>query len=59
MIMGKKSRGLDPLLDESGLIEGLPANLSAEFDRHLNKTYVTKAGRSRGSVKTARTRVRR
>ncbi|HMF39502.1 MAG TPA: hypothetical protein VKQ32_02350 [Polyangia bacterium] len=54
-----KPKGLDPLLDASGMIEGLPANLSADFDRHLNQTYVIKTPPSRGRRKTTRPRVRR
>ena len=30
----------DPLLDLSGDIEGLPADLSASFDRYLSETFV-------------------
>jgi hypothetical protein len=30
----------DPLLALSGDIDGLPPDLSREFDRHLNETYV-------------------
>ena len=54
-----KPKGLDPLLDASGMIEGLPRKLSAQLDRHLNQTYVIKTPPSRGRRKTARARVRR
>jgi hypothetical protein len=30
----------DPLLELSGDIDGLPADLSEQFDRHLAETYV-------------------
>jgi hypothetical protein len=30
----------DPLLELSGDIDGLPADLSREFDRYLNESYV-------------------
>jgi len=30
----------DPILELSGDIEGLPADLSASFDRYLNETFV-------------------
>jgi hypothetical protein len=30
----------DPLLELSGDIDGLPPNLSADFDQFLNETYV-------------------
>jgi hypothetical protein len=30
----------DPLLELSGDIDGLPADLSANFDRYLNETFV-------------------
>jgi hypothetical protein len=30
----------DPVLDLSGDIEGLPADLSASFDRYLSETFV-------------------
>jgi hypothetical protein len=54
-----KPKGLDPLLDASGMIDGLPPNLSAQLDRYLNETYVIKAPPSRGRGKTARARIRR
>jgi hypothetical protein len=30
----------DPVLDLSGDIDGLPPELSADFDRHLNESFV-------------------
>ena len=30
----------DPLLELSGMFEGLPSDLSENFDRYLDKTYV-------------------
>lgn len=32
--------GTDPLLDLAGSFEGLPADLSENFDRYLNETFV-------------------
>jgi hypothetical protein len=32
--------GEDPLLDLSGDLDGLPADLSENFDRYLNETFV-------------------
>jgi hypothetical protein len=33
----------DPLLELSGDIDGLPADLSASFDRYLGETYVAES----------------
>lgn len=33
----------EAVLELSGDIDGLPSNLSREFDRYLNQTYVAKA----------------
>ena len=49
----------DPLLDLSGYLEGLPADLSENFDRYLNETFVaepqaryrTRRRRSRATVR--------
>lgn len=30
----------DPILDLAGIFDGLPADLSANFDRYLNETFV-------------------
>jgi hypothetical protein len=35
-----RERPGDPLLELSGDIDGLPPDLSSEFDRHLNETFV-------------------
>jgi hypothetical protein len=35
-----RARADDPLLDLSGDIDGLPPELSNDFDRHLNETFV-------------------
>lgn len=35
----RRSSG-DPVLDLSGDIDGLPPDMSHEFDRYLNETYV-------------------
>jgi hypothetical protein len=32
----------DPILRASGMIEGLPADLSSAFDRYLEETFVVK-----------------
>ena len=34
----------DPILELSGDIDGLPADLSENFDRYLNETYGIDAG---------------
>jgi hypothetical protein len=47
----------DPLLELSGDIDGLPADLSENFDRYLNETYVAESPaphRTRRSRKTVR-----
>lgn len=47
----------DPLLDLSGDIDGLPPDLSREFHRHLNETFVAephppyRTGRRRTTVR--------
>ena len=35
-----RQRATDPLLELSGDIDGLPADLSEHFDRHLTETYI-------------------
>ena len=35
-----RARADDPLLELSGDIDGLPPDLSREFDRYLNETFV-------------------
>jgi hypothetical protein len=49
----------DPLLRASGMIEGLPADLSANVDRYLEDTFVVKAPAPRRPTKRARPRLRR
>jgi hypothetical protein len=50
----------DALLAGSGMIEGLPADLSARFDAYLQETFVAKATRPRkGPGRAPRARVRR
>jgi Ribbon-helix-helix protein, copG family len=46
----------DPLLDLSGDIDGLPADLSANLDRYLKQTYVAE---SRAPYRTPRRRSRK
>jgi hypothetical protein len=50
--------GEDPLLAASGMIDGLPKDLSVHFDRYLERTHVVAPSRARPS-KRARPRVRR
>lgn len=43
-----RSADADPLLAASGMVDGLPRDLSVRFDRYLNDTYVVpKAPRPR------------
>ena len=53
-------RARDPLLEVSGMVDGLPSDLSERFDHHLNATFVAERpppyGPGRGR---ARTRLRR
>jgi hypothetical protein len=50
----------DPLLELSGDIDGLPADLSEHFDRHLNETFVAEPpGPYRARRRRSRTPVRR
>jgi hypothetical protein len=50
----------DPLLDLSGDIDGLPADLSESFDRFLNETYVAESPAPyRARVRRSRKTVRR
>ncbi len=51
-------RAEDPLLELSGSIDGLPADLAENFDRYLNETYVAEASPPYGRRK-ARSRLRR
>ena len=38
-----RPREADPLLAASGMIEGLPEDLSEQFERYLEDTYVAEA----------------
>jgi hypothetical protein len=38
-----RPRDADPLIKASGMIDGLPADLSEQFDRYLEETYVAEA----------------
>lgn len=50
----------DPLLAASGMIEGLPADLSERFDEHLGATFVAeRAPTYRGKTRQTRKRPRR
>jgi len=39
-----RPREADPLLAASGMIDGLPEDLSEQFERHLEDTHVAEAG---------------
>lgn len=49
----------DPLLSASGMIDGLPAELSRNFDRYLEETFVASSSPSRVSGGKTRARLRR
>src|SRR5437763_13888581 len=49
----------DPLLDLSGDIDGLPADLSQSFDRYLNESYVAASPAPYRARRRPRTAVRR
>ena len=50
----------DPVLEVSGMFEGLPPDLSEHFDRHLSQTYVAEHGPAYGSRRSrAKSRLRR
>ena len=50
----------DPLLELSGDIDGLPADLSTSFDRYLNETFVAESPAPyRARRRRTRTAVRR
>jgi len=49
----------DPLLDLSGDIDGLPADLSQHFDRYLDETFVAESPRPYRSRRRPRARLRR
>jgi hypothetical protein len=55
-----RARAEDPLISASGMIEGLPSDVSTDFDRYLEETFVVKASTRRTrKTKRALTRVRR
>lgn len=50
----------DPVLELSGMFEGLPPDVSEHFDRHLNETYVAERGPAYGTRRPrAKSRLRR
>ena len=50
----------DPILELSGMFEGLPADLSEHFDRHLDRTYVAENAAAYGTRRSrAKSRLRR
>ena len=49
----------DPLLELSGDIDGLPADLSANFDRYLDETFLAEPPAPYRARRRARTTVRR
>lgn len=49
----------DPLLELSGDIDGLPADLSENFDRYLNETFVAEPRAPYRARRRSRTTVRR
>jgi hypothetical protein len=50
----------DPLLELSGIVDGLPADVSERFDHYLNATFVAERPPSYGArARRARARVRR
>jgi hypothetical protein len=44
-----RQRSSDPVLELSGDIDGLPPDLSREFDRHLNETFVAEPSATYGT----------
>jgi hypothetical protein len=55
-----RPEGTDPLLAARGIIDGLPRDLSARFDQHLEETYVAKRpGAGRPARRRSPPRVRR
>ena len=49
----------DPVLELSGDIDGLPADLSESFDRYLHETFVAEAQAPYRARRRSRTTVRR
>jgi hypothetical protein len=56
-----RSPATDPLLAASGIIDGLPRDLSARFDHYLEESFVAKAPRPRRAARRSRpsSRIRR
>ena len=55
-----RERKVDSLLEASGMVDGLPSDLSGNFDRYLEETFVVTTTPSRTrSKKPARARLRR
>jgi hypothetical protein len=55
-----RPRDQDPLLQASGMIEGLPRDLSADFDRYLEETFLVPNAQTRKKARRrTRKRVRR
>jgi len=55
-----RSKDEDPLLSLSGMIQDrLPADLSAQFDRHMQETFVAEPAPSYPKPRRPRTRARR
>jgi hypothetical protein len=49
----------DPILELSGMFEGLPSDLSENFDRYLDRTYVAEEGTAYRRRRRSTSRVRR
>ena len=47
-----RAKDEDPLLSLSGSIQGLPSDLSTNFDRHLQETFVARPPRTKRAAKT-------
>jgi hypothetical protein len=54
-----RDSGVDPLLGASGMIDGLPADLSLNFDRYLEETFVAPPSPARVRRAKPRARLRR
>ena len=54
-----RSPAKDPLLEASGMIEGLPPDMSERLDHYLNETFIAKEPQARYRArKRARSRLR-
>ena len=53
-----RPRPEDPLIELSGMIDGLPADAAENFDRYLDATYVAETSPAYGRRRTSR-RIRR